>query len=299
MSFSVAQLKQEREGLSTISDSNITEFREAPICFYYGNFGSGKTYAATADILRLLSRGYTVYVTWQIFLEDFDQRNSVRHILLGLIGKRRFYKFSHENLHFVPLEDVDKVYPTTTDCHWFIDEGHLWLNSYVGTKMDLKKMAGILHTRHFSRVVNIISQRPTAVHTSFRSNVNIFYKCKKFLSWPFVIFVRLEYQDMANDTVDEEAKPKSTRWYLANPKVFKAYDSKYMRGDTPRSQPIYGEYFDVPYLKRFGMFINLIFLGLPAAVARRFSERPRRQARKKISAVQRDSVRRMFDMPKR
>jgi len=242
-----------------IHDPKISSQKEGKICQYYGNFGSGKTYAATCDILRLLESGHTVYANWRIHVEDFDQRKSLKFLFFGILGKRKFYEFSHKNFHYIPFgEEFEKGFPNWTDCYVFIDEGHLFLNSYVGTKMDLNKIAAILHTRHFSRVLCIVSQRPTAVHTIFRSNVNVFYKCKKLISWPWPIFVKEEYQDMKDDTVDDESSPIRTDWYFASARVFRSYDSKYMRGDTPRSQPIYGNVYELSYIKRIMLFLNAI-----------------------------------------
>lgn len=232
--------EKDDEKLPVITDKAISTVPEGKNVLYYGKFGSGKTYAATKDILDLLDKGYTVYATWKIQFDGYDQTDSFSHLFSGLIGKRRFYNFNHKNFHYVPLSEIDKVFPYTTDCYWFIDEGHLWLNSYVGTKLDIAKIASVLHTRHYSRTLCIITQRSTAVHVTLRANINIFYKCEKVISWPRPLFVRMEFQDMKEDTVDEESKPQSTKWYWGSKRVFAAYDSKYMRGDTPRSQPVYG-----------------------------------------------------------
>ena len=226
---------------------------EGTIDQYYGRVGNGKTYNATADIIADLRRGEVVYANWRVNVEDFDQRDQLRWILLGLLGiKRRFYRFKKENLHFIEIDDdfMDK-FEQLTDCKVYLDEGHVIFDSYQHAKFSLRKRKAILHTRHFNRSIIIISQRPTAVHVSARANVNRFFKCERLLKWPVLIFRKTQYQDMKDETVDEEAKPISRRWYFASKKVLNAYNSKYLRGGIPRSQRVFFEAYDLNFSERF------------------------------------------------
>lgn len=239
----------------------LFESQEGSICQYYGRIGQGKTYNATADIFDDLRKGEVVYCNWQIDYEGFDERKSPVRLFFGIFSKR-FYVFPKENLRYFKLsnewartqrkpdknefyEDFMDWFSSRTDCKMYIDEGHVLFNSYEGVKMSMEKVTALLHTRHFNRTINIITQRPTAVHVSARGNVNVFYKCEKRLSWPFLIFRRSEYQDMVNETVDEDSEPISKKTYFARKQILEAYNSQYLRGGIPRSQEVFFEAFDL------------------------------------------------------
>lgn len=246
---------------------------EGSINQYYGRIGSGKTYAATADVLDLLKRGRVVYANWKIHYEGTDERKSLAWSLLGILvpWHRRFYVFPKENLRYFEFsdkwaasegfKDFTHWLSTRTDCEIFGDEGHVMFDSYQGTRLNIDKRTAILHTRHFNRSINIISQRPTAIHVAMRANVNVFYKCECIFKWgPIIRFKRTEYQDMQNESVDEdEEKIIDIRYYWGRPYVFNAYDTKYLRGDVGPSQRVLFEAYDVNYIGRWLLFFKNIF----------------------------------------
>lgn len=245
---------------------------EGMIAQYYGRIGSGKTYAATADILDLLRRGKVVYANWKINYKGYDERSSPFRVLVGIIFPwiKRYYNFPRENLNYFHISDTwaveqgykdfDDWVASRTDCHIFADEGHMWVDSYAGTRMSLDKRKTILHTRHFNRSIYIISQRPTAIHVSMRANVNVFYQCTKI--WKFgsiVRFKRTEYQDMVGETVDEdEEKIIDTKYYWGSADVFNAYDTKYLRGDTVQSQKAAFEAYQLGLFAKIARFMSLL-----------------------------------------
>lgn len=212
---------------------------EGGINLYYGLVGNGKTYNATSDILDLLRKGDVVIANWKIKVPDFDQRQSWLHILFHTIFfRKRFFKFPKENFHYLNTDDIDlSELSKYANCHVFIDEGQWLLDSYEGSKFSKEKRKVILHTRHYNRTLNIITQRPTSVHVSARGNVERYYKCEKMLSWPFLIFRRTEFQEMVNETVDE-TKPVSTKTYFANKTVMNAYSTLAMRGADAIEQKV-------------------------------------------------------------
>jgi len=219
-------------GLFTSFDGEITQ--------RFGRIGQGKTYGATADVLDALKRGRVVYCNWKMNYEGFDQRDSFMFVLGTILfpWKNKLYYFPKENLKYLPVDEkfLD-VFATLTDCDVYLDEGHVVFDSYEMAKMPMKKRTSVLHTRHYNRSIHIISQRPTAIHVMMRANVNRFYKYEKIISYPFLLFRRTEYQDMVGETVDEE-KPLSTKLYLGSKRIYKMYDSKYLRADTPNSQEV-------------------------------------------------------------
>jgi len=238
---------------------------EGTIDQYYGRIGNGKTYAATADIIRDLNRGQVVYANWKVDWKGFDERSDLWSKLLKLLGlKRYFCKFKPENFHYFQIgkkignedcTDFVKYISGLTSCKIYIDEGHLAFDSYEMARMDIAKRASVLHTRHFDRSIKIISQRPTAIHVTLRANVNRFFKCEKvyrFISKLIKrpIFMKTEFQDLDQNDKPDETRLKdkrgnetgkyqfavSQRYYIGNKKIFAAYSTKYLRGSLNESQ---------------------------------------------------------------
>lgn len=241
---------------------DLFEPDEGTVNFYYGRIGNGKTYSATADILELLRKGRVVYCNWIIDFTGFDEREHVLYAIMRFFTfRKRFYKFNKENLHYFSPDDVDiKFLGKLTDCEVFIDEGQWIFDSYKGTDFSVEKRKLILHTRHFNRSLNIISQRTQALHVTARGQVNRFFKCEKKLTWPFLIFKRTEFQDMKENDVDEESEPVSVKSYFANKRVLNAYNSKYMRAGVPKSQDVQFEAYDLNFRERLALLLSFLHL---------------------------------------
>jgi len=219
---------------------------EGSIDLIFGGLGSGKTYAATADILRDLEAGRVVYATWPVRFDGYDERRHWFKLFLAFFGIRhKFYRFDASNFHYVPLTDPDFMnrFALSTDCVWYVDEAYAVIDSYVKNKMSLAQRFSIYGTRHFNRRLVLVAQRPTSIHVAARAMVNRFYRCER--PFPFIqkmlhiaFFVKTEFQDMVDENVDLE-KPLSTKWYFGKSRVFSAYNSKYLRAglqplDIPR-----------------------------------------------------------------
>lgn len=245
---------------------DVFEASEGSINMYYGLIGNGKTYNATADILDLLIQGKVVYANWHIQTEDFDDRESFLMILKNLLlFRRRFYKIPcAKNLHYFDPDQFNSTVELVewlsglNDCHIFFDEGQDMFDSYEGTRFSKSKRRLILHTRHYHRTLNIISQRPTAIQVSARGNVNRFYKCVKLASWPWVRFARYEFQEMTGETVDENVEPVSVKRYWASNRVFRAYNTDYLAQGIPKSQEVFFEAFDLTLREKFLALWDLI-----------------------------------------
>jgi len=242
---------------------NIFEPDEGSIDLIYGRIGSGKTAEATRQIIEELAEGKSVYCNWRIDLSDFvfdDRQKLGRSILNFILFHKRYYKFNHENLHYIDTDNVDTEYLSNlTDCSVYIDEGQWIFDSYEGTKFGKAKRKLILHTRHLNRKLIIVTQRPTAIQVSARSNVNRFFRCTKILQWPLLILKVEEFQDMAGETVDETAKPVHTVWKIVSKKILNAYNTKYLRGGVPRSQQVYYEAYDLNFRERFALVWRNLF----------------------------------------
>jgi len=202
---------------------------EGQVAFYYGRIRNGKTYAATADILELLERGESVWANWYIDFAGFDQRSSFRMAFGKFIfGRKYFFRFSPDNFHYFDPDDIDvKELGRLVNAHIFIDEGQWLLNSH-DKQQDPEKRKLILHNGHYCRSLNIISQRPINVFKDMRSQIHIWYKCEKLISWPVLLFRRTMFEDMKEDLPDEEI-PSGRKIYFANKKVMAAYSTHAMR----------------------------------------------------------------------
>jgi len=230
----------------------------------YGRIGHGKTYGGTADVYDELKRGHVVYINWKMKYHGFDQRDSWVYVLGSILfpWRNKLYYFPPENLKYLPIDEhFMDTFQKLTDCSVYLDEGHVIFDSYEMAKMSMQKRVAVLHTRHFNRSIHIISQRPTAIHVMMRANVNRFYKYEKLIGSPFLLFRRTEYQDMTNESVDEE-QPLSVKLYLGSSKIYKMYDSKYLRGDTPDSQKVMFKGFSVGIFSRFYLLLRLLFAPL-------------------------------------
>lgn len=217
----------------------ILPMNEADIQQYFGKIRNGKTYIATSDILKLLKKGNVVYANWQINWEGYREFDNIFYRILGFFGlKTEFKQYPKENLKYLPITQgfYDK-FSKLTDCYVFLDEGHLAFDSYLMTKMDLDRRASILHTGHFNRAIRIISQRPTNIHVQMRANVNMFIQCEKILDILNIrIFRKTFYEEMTNQESVDLEQPSGSSLYFGSKRIYNAYDSKYLRGDTPKSQ---------------------------------------------------------------
>jgi len=254
-------------GIPVVKDDliNIFEASEGAINMYYGMIGNGKTYAATSDILDLLKQGKVVYANWHINVEDFDDRENFWILLFNtILFKKRFYKIPcDQNLRYFDPEQFNSTGELVewlsglNDCHIFFDEGQDMFDSYEGTRFSKSKRRLILHTRHYHRTLNIISQRPTAIQVSARGNVNRFYKFVKLASWPWVRFARYEFQQMTGETVDETVDPVSTKTYWGNNTVFRAYNTDYLAEGIEKSQKVFFEAWDLTLKDKILAFKHL------------------------------------------
>jgi len=244
---------------------NLLEYfsLEEGINLRYGRPGHGKTSTASIEIRDRLMHGSVEYANWKIKVEDYDETKSYYCMFMWFIGFKSEFTIIRcsKNLYYFELddewarqqstpdqkyEDFNDWFASRTDCVFNVDEGHLLLDSYLMAKQSLKQRAAVLHTRHFSRTINVISQRPTAIHVTARGNVESFIKCeqiirsrplRKFIlrtfGWTFIRIVC--FQDMIGETVDEESVPEWTKWHWLT-KRNSIYDSKYLRKGLAPSQ---------------------------------------------------------------
>jgi len=252
---------------------NILPPQDGGMNQYYGRIGEGKTYAATADAIADLENGNVVYTSWHMKWDGYDERDYWYYRLAYKLKlKKFFWKYPTSNWHFFDmnaanaLEKLGKL----NDCIIYLDEGHLLLDSYLATKMERVDRATILHTRHFDRTINVISQRPTAIHVVVRANVNRFFKLEKTIDWKLfgfriVKFMKTEFQDVGADekpneeretVIDPDTGKKSYGEYLfaesivtytGHKEIYESYNSKYRRLGQKESQKNDAEIYTVKW----------------------------------------------------
>jgi len=230
---------------------------EGEINQIYGRIGQGKTALATLMVLQDLAKGRVVYCNWKLKFEGIDERKQRSSLLIGIFGlKSRYYRFPKENLRYIDIDEhfLDN-FEKLTDCVVYLDEGHVAFDSYVMAKMSLRKRKTVLHTRHFDRTIIIISQRPQAIHTTLRGNVNRFYKCEKLLSFPFLLFRRSEIQDVDGmNNLPDETKIVHKKLFIGWKSLLNMYDSKYMRQGIEPSQYVHFNAYDLSYGLKWQFF---------------------------------------------
>ena len=237
-------------------------------CLYFGKVRNGKTYSATADIIDLLQAGEVVYANWDIHFKDYDEQDHFFPVFMKFIGfQRHFYKFSHENFHYFEPDNVDPVYlGKLVNAHIFIDEGQWLFNSHIREKADdeysVAKRKLILHGGHYCRSLNVITQRPTNVFLDIRSQIAIWYHCKKVFSLGNLkIFQRDEIQDMKDNEPDIESVMHS-KVYFGKKSIYDAYNTHAMRDkDAIVEVPKY-EVYDLTGFERLNLFLSFMpFVG--------------------------------------
>lgn len=246
---------------------------EGGITQRYGRVGQGKTYGATVDVIDELKRGHVVYTNWPIEWNGYDQRQSFLYLVGSLIfpWKNKLTYFPPENLKRIEVnQDFIKNFQKLTNCSVYLDEGHVVFDSYEMAKMSMDKRVAVLHTRHFDRSLHIISQRPTAIHAVLRENVERFYRYEKYGKYPFLFFRRTEFQDLTPEGRPDENAVISVKLYFLKKKIANAYNSKYLRGDTP-IHPTQAKVYKVNIFMRIYLLIRLILISTWATLSKKRS----------------------------
>lgn len=267
---------------------------EGQIAVYYGKIRNGKTYAATADILELVKRGETVYANWKVDVTDYDERNDFWVVLTKFFfGKNLFFKYKATSFHYFHPDDIDIAFlGRLVNAHIFIDEGQWIFNSHTKDH-DPEKRKLIFHNGHYCRSLNIITQRPINIFKDMRSQVHIWYKCEKKLSFP-LMFQKTQFEDMKDDLPDETVEKPPVTVYMARNSVLRAYNTHAMRADDAILQVPDFEAYTLSYwqmaVQLFDMTLGKAIKGAYAALAAR-QKRPSPSVKKSlITSIKRSDI---------
>lgn len=209
---------------------------EGDVCFYYGKIRNGKTTTATADMIALLERGEVVVSNSMVDIDALDERDRFGVVLMKFLFNRKYFFDYDFKKNFVyvdrtlPHQEIIRILGNLVGVHIFWDEGQ-WFFNLANKDDDTRKL--ILENGHYCRSLNIISQRPINIFPDYRSQVNIWYKCEKLLSWPFLLIRRTTIEDMKDGLPDEENYTRS-RLYIPSKRLLASFDTHGMRAETAR-----------------------------------------------------------------
>jgi len=244
---------------------DVFQAQEGTIQSYCGGIGQGKTYGATRRAIADLQQGKVVYTNWHLNLDHLtgDQRKSLSYVFFNFVFfRKRFYNIDlKKNWHYFDLDDSDVVdfLSNLTDCVVYADEGQDIFDSYEGTKMSKKKRKSLTRTRHLNKTLVIISQRPQAIAVTARANVNVFYKHFRVMTWPFLFFKVLATEDIDASNMPLFDQAQVVDRYFGSKEIYKAYNSKYLRGGIPKSQEVYFEAYDFSFMGRMKLLFSVLF----------------------------------------
>jgi len=237
---------------------------EGGMSMVYGKPRNGKSMEATKLILDALERGQVVYADWIVQWNGIDERKKLWPRFLFWLGRyKHLYVIPKENFnyihilrsdeirdggcknpwcvdkkknHFVDKISFLKTLSVLTDCYIVLDEAYRYISSYKGVHIDEQLQTDILSVGHRDVNLIVVAQRPTTVHVTVRGNCERFFKMTKIFDVLGIrLFLKEEFTDMADDTVDES---ESDHWELiwGRKKIYQAYNSKWMRQGIPDSQ---------------------------------------------------------------
>jgi len=177
----------------------------------------------TVDVLRALKRGELVYTNYRINWTGYDERRSrFQRILLRLGIKKRLKEYPATNLRYIrQAEDLFKISNATIA----LDEGYLYFDSYVNTKLPIKIRHWVLHLRKHHNVVIYTSQRPMQVHKVMRAMTNYFYELSALRLPGVPLFIRKEFDLGPDETVDNKADPLSRAYYFLRAGIANMYNT--------------------------------------------------------------------------
>jgi len=253
---------------------NSEEFKElfyAPegsINMIYGKIGMGKTTEGVRTIVKALMQGRRVVSNIPLRVEPLkkflDERKMGAKLFFGLLLIKKYY-FSFDVNNFDYIDESN--FKTTGDLVNYLselkdvlivwDEGWYLLDSYEGTNFAKSKRQMILHTRHHSREIVVIAQRPSSIQVTARGMVNRFFKCERLFSmFNYICFRVTEYQDMeATSSMPDEELPTHKKYYFVNKNIFELFDTHYLRGGADFIFPEF-EVFKLTFKEKIKSFLT-------------------------------------------
>jgi len=178
-----------------------------------GRPGMGKSVWLTAQVMRYLNRGFTVYTN--IAIRDIEYAR----------------KYQDKLFYIESLDDIIKL----REGKIVLDEVQTYLNSRNWDKLDIRFQ--LLLQQHRKRGLDIIgaTQSIKRADVVFRELVQVFWRIRKMVSFriPFTkmafgFFYMREFDPDSIETSGDKSKQKSLGWprfFMADPSLFAIYDT--------------------------------------------------------------------------
>lgn len=181
-----------------------------------GRPGTGKTYNAVREILKLLDQGFCVWSNIWIGWEGYkEKRTWWKKILIGLKIKKGWKEYPEENLQYWKrLEDLWTIEQGII----FMDEAHVYINARRWKDMPEEMERKLAQHRKDGLHIICTVQSVNRLDTIFRELIDYWYVYENNLLW----FTRWEFS-----IDDDKAKrfPLSKRMFWKRKKIYERYDT--------------------------------------------------------------------------
>lgn len=188
--------------------------------------------------------GKTLFTTW-LMIRKYKQEN----FLSRFRTKKRYinifsnYPIRLDKKHYsfnITLNDLNNYTKHLPDCDIVFDEFQSYFDSLDYKNFPRRISKNFQFHRHFGiHNIYVISQHPSRVVKQARILVNEFYQITKFIKIPFIgigIFIYNIYYNFEDYGLSVKVKKDSVNYdfkrkirFIFYRKVFKSYDTKYLR----------------------------------------------------------------------
>lgn len=186
------------------------------ISAHSGRPGTGKTYNAVREILKLLNSGEKVWSNIWIDWEGYVEKRTWWKKGLIMIGlKREWNEYPKENLkYWKSLNDITEV----ENGYIFMDEAHVYMNARRWKGMSEEMERKLAQHRKDGLHMIVTVQSVNRLDVVFRELIDFWYVYENNLLW----FTRWEFS-----IDDDKAKrfPLSKRWFWKKRRIYESYDT--------------------------------------------------------------------------
>lgn len=181
-----------------------------------GRPGTGKTYNAVREILKLLDKGFFVWSNIWIDWEGYEEKKKWwKDILIKLRIKKGYRSYPESNLkYWKKLEDLWTIEQGII----FMDEAHVYINARRWKDMPEEMERKLAQHRKDGLHIICTVQSVNRLDTIFRELIDYWYVYQNNLLW----FTRWEFS-----IDDDKAKrfPLSKRLFWKRKKIYEKYDT--------------------------------------------------------------------------
>lgn len=214
------------------------------IIAFYGYMGQGKTYNLAEYCLNELNNGRVVYTNFAMNWNGYDERNNKWLVLLHKLRLHKLKRYPKTNLRrFHNVAQLQEL----KDGLVALDEGWLYFDSYVLTKMDIEQRRKIYMSRKDGLDIIYTTQRPSQVHIVLRGLTSVWWECKKY-EFRFFAYTKNLFVRILRDVNDYEGKVDHET--ELDRKVLRPRKEVYDSFDTYEKIELAGDTTPLPYMTK-------------------------------------------------